>query len=160
MNVLEDRLAVAQSTALEDRAVIMAYIGQDKPVAALKLDADFEEQAEHIRRSPKLYKAGRTMGTREIGVRPFYVNGLPVRGPSHRHLARAECRSGMAADGSDQRTQKMTSHEDLALSQKHRGKRSGARSSTRQSPHQFDLQRIFLGVLLGVPLIHLKINFN
>ena len=51
----------------------MAYTGQDKPAAALKLDADFEEQAEHIRRSPKLYKAGRTMGTREIVVRPFYV---------------------------------------------------------------------------------------
>ena len=59
--------------ALEDRAAIMAYIGQDNPAAALKLDEDFEEQAEKARRSPTLYKAGRMKGTREIVVRPSYV---------------------------------------------------------------------------------------
>ncbi len=59
--------------ALEDRAAIMAYIGQDNPAAALQLDEEFEVKAEQARRSPSLYKAGRMQGTREIVVRPSYV---------------------------------------------------------------------------------------
>lgn len=59
--------------ALADRDDIMAYIAQDNPVAASELDLEFEAKAESARLRPKLYKAGRVKGTREIVVRPNYV---------------------------------------------------------------------------------------
>ena len=61
--------------ALADRDDIMVYIAQDNPVAAIDLDLDleFEAKAENARLRPKLYKAGRVKGTREIVVRPNYV---------------------------------------------------------------------------------------
>jgi toxin ParE1/3/4 len=66
--------------ALEDRAAIMDYIGQDNPAAALQLDEDFEAQAEQARGSPALYKPGRVKGTREIVVRSTYVMVYQVEG--------------------------------------------------------------------------------
>lgn len=51
----------------------MVYIAQDNPVAAIDLDLEFEAKAESARLRPKLYKAGRVKGTREIVVRPNYV---------------------------------------------------------------------------------------
>jgi toxin ParE1/3/4 len=59
--------------ALADRDAIMAYIAQDNPTAAIDLDLEFEAKAETARLRPKLYKAGRVKGTREIVVRPNYV---------------------------------------------------------------------------------------
>ena len=59
--------------ALADRDDIMAYIAQDNPVAASELDLEFEAKGESARLRPKLYKAGRVKGTREIVVRPNYV---------------------------------------------------------------------------------------
>ena len=59
--------------ALADRDAIMAYIAQDNPTAAIDLDLEFEAKAEKARLRPKLYKAGRVKGTREIVVRPSYV---------------------------------------------------------------------------------------
>ena len=59
--------------ALADRDDIMVYIVQDNPVAAIDLDLEFEAKAENARMRPKLYKAGRVKGTREIVVRPNYV---------------------------------------------------------------------------------------
>jgi addiction module RelE/StbE family toxin len=59
--------------ALADRDDIMVYIAQDNPVAAIDLDLEFEAKAENARLRPKLYKAGRVKGTREIVVRPNYV---------------------------------------------------------------------------------------
>jgi len=59
--------------ALADRDGIMVYIAQDNPVAAIDLDLEFEAKAENARLRPKLYKAGRVKGTREIVVRPNYV---------------------------------------------------------------------------------------
>jgi len=59
--------------ALADRDAIMMYIAQDNPTAAIDLDLEFEAKAENARQRPKLYKAGRVKGTREIVVRPNYV---------------------------------------------------------------------------------------
>ena len=59
--------------ALVDRDAITAYIAQDNPTAAIDLDLEFETKAENARQRPKLYKAGRVKGTREIVVRPNYV---------------------------------------------------------------------------------------
>jgi toxin ParE1/3/4 len=59
--------------ALADRDAIMDYIAQDNPSAAIDLDLEFEAKAENARIRPRLYKAGRVKGTREIVVRPNYV---------------------------------------------------------------------------------------
>ena len=59
--------------ALADRDAIMVFIAQDNPSAAIDLDLEFEAKAENARLRPKLYKAGRVKGTREIVVRPNYV---------------------------------------------------------------------------------------
>lgn len=59
--------------ALADRDAIMAFIAQDDPTAAIDLDLEFEAKAEKALLRPRLYKAGRVKGTREIVVRPSYV---------------------------------------------------------------------------------------
>ena len=59
--------------ALTDRDAIMDCIARDNPSAAIDLDLEFEAKAENARMRPKLYKAGRVKGTREIVVRPNYV---------------------------------------------------------------------------------------
>jgi toxin ParE1/3/4 len=51
----------------------MVHIAQDDPTAAINLDLEFEAKAESARLRPKLYKAGRVKGTREIVVRPNCV---------------------------------------------------------------------------------------
>ena len=66
--------------ALVDRETIMGYIPLDNPAAAIDLDQDFEVKAENARQRPKLYKAGRVKGTREIVVRPNYVMVYRVTG--------------------------------------------------------------------------------
>ena len=66
--------------ALADRDDIMVYIAQDNPVAAIDLDLEFEAKAENARLRPKLYKAGRVKGTREIVVRPNYVTIYRITG--------------------------------------------------------------------------------
>ncbi len=66
--------------ALADRDAIMVYISQDSPAAAIDLDLEFEAKAENARLRPKLYKAGRVKGTREIVVRPNYVMVYRVTG--------------------------------------------------------------------------------
>jgi addiction module RelE/StbE family toxin len=66
--------------ALADRDAIMVYIAQDNPTAAIDLDLEFEAKAENARLRPKLYKAGRVKGTREIVVRPNYVMVYRITG--------------------------------------------------------------------------------
>ena len=66
--------------ALADRDAIMVYISQDNPTAAIDLDMEFEAKAENAKVRPKLYKAGRVKGTREIVVRPNYVMVYRVTG--------------------------------------------------------------------------------
>jgi toxin ParE1/3/4 len=51
----------------------LAYIAEDNVHAAIKLDEEFEAQAEAARKTPLIYKTGRARGTREIVVRPNYV---------------------------------------------------------------------------------------
>jgi len=59
--------------AQADRDAIFEYIAQDSPRAALELDEDFQDKAAAAAQRPKLYRAGRMRGTREIVVRPNYV---------------------------------------------------------------------------------------
>lgn len=66
--------------ALADRDDIMVYIAQDNPVAAIDLDLEIEAKAENARLRPKLYKAGRVKGTREIVVRPNSVMVYRITG--------------------------------------------------------------------------------
>lgn len=66
--------------ALADRDAIMVHIAQDNPTAAIDLDLEFEAKAENARQRPKLYRAGRVKGTREIVVRPNYVMVYRVAG--------------------------------------------------------------------------------
>ena len=66
--------------ALADRDAIMFYIARDNPTAAIDLDLEFETKAENARLKPKLYRAGRVKGTREIVVRPNYVMVYQVLG--------------------------------------------------------------------------------
>lgn len=58
----------------------MDYIAQDSPAAALELDLEFEAKAGPLPQHPKLYKAGRMKGTREIVVRPNYVMVYMIEG--------------------------------------------------------------------------------
>ena len=66
--------------ALADRDDIMVYIAQDNPAAAIDLDLEFDAKAENARLRPKLYKAGRVKGTREVVVRPNCVMVYRVNG--------------------------------------------------------------------------------
>jgi addiction module RelE/StbE family toxin len=66
--------------ALADRDAIMVYIAQDNPAAAIDLDLEFEAKAENARLRPKLHKAGRVKGTREIVVRPNDVMVYRITG--------------------------------------------------------------------------------
>lgn len=43
-----------QPAALEDRAAIMDYIGEDNPVAAVELDEAFEALADQVQQRPEL----------------------------------------------------------------------------------------------------------
>lgn len=51
----------------------MDFIAQDKPQAALDLDALFEKKADALVDQPKLFKPGRMKNTREAVVHPNYV---------------------------------------------------------------------------------------
>jgi addiction module RelE/StbE family toxin len=64
---------MAADGACGDRDATMVFIAQDNPTAAIDLDLEFEAKAENARLRPKLYRAGRVKGTREIVVRPNYV---------------------------------------------------------------------------------------
>ncbi len=59
--------------AHEDRDAIFEYVARDSPAAALALDEAFEAKAQMACQHPKLYRIGRTRGTREIVVRSNYV---------------------------------------------------------------------------------------
>ncbi len=66
--------------ALADRDAIMIYIAQDNPTAAIDLDLESEAKADNARLRPKLYRAGRVNGTREIIVRPNFVMVYRITG--------------------------------------------------------------------------------
>jgi toxin ParE1/3/4 len=52
---------------------IIDYISFDNPDAALRLMDDIENKVTKLDSRPKLYRAGRVAGTREMVVRPNYL---------------------------------------------------------------------------------------
>ena len=56
-----------------DRDGIIDYIFQDNPIAAIELGEAIERRVAELPEHPKLYRAGRVRGTREMVVHPNYV---------------------------------------------------------------------------------------
>lgn len=54
------------SAAEQDRADIIDYIGQDNPLAAIRMDEVFAEAAARLAGHPHLGKTGQVPGTREL----------------------------------------------------------------------------------------------
>ncbi|QBL88293.1 type II toxin-antitoxin system RelE/ParE family toxin [Burkholderia pseudomallei] len=59
--------------AEEDLLGILEFIGEDDPDAALALVQMIREKAEGLRVRPRLYRAGRVSGTREMVVHHNYI---------------------------------------------------------------------------------------
>lgn len=59
--------------AEEDLLCILEFIGEDDPDAALALVHMIREKAEGLRVRPRLYRAGRVSGTREMVVHHNYI---------------------------------------------------------------------------------------
>lgn len=59
--------------AEEDLLGILEFIGEDDPDAALALVHTIREKAEGLRVRPRLYRAGRVSGTREMVVHHNYI---------------------------------------------------------------------------------------
>lgn len=68
MRVLEWR-----TVARADLLAILDYISDDNPDAAQRLKDDIEVKAAKLPEHPRLYRAGRVFGTREMVVRLNYV---------------------------------------------------------------------------------------
>ena len=68
MPVLEWREA-----ARADLLAVVDYISDDNPDAAQRLKDEIATKAAKLRDHPKLYRAGRVSGTREMVVRSNYV---------------------------------------------------------------------------------------
>jgi addiction module RelE/StbE family toxin len=62
-----------RETARADLLAIVDYISDDNPDAAQRLKDDIESKAANLLKRPKLYRAGRIPGTREMVVRSNYV---------------------------------------------------------------------------------------
>jgi toxin ParE1/3/4 len=62
-----------RETARADLLAIVDYISDDNPDAAQRLKDDIEVKASKLPDHPKLYRAGRVAGTREMVVRTNYV---------------------------------------------------------------------------------------
>lgn len=78
MNLVWKRKAIA------DRENIMDFVAQDNPVAALKIDTLFRENAALLTEFPDMGRPGRMKGTREWVAHPNYVivyriTGDPLR---------------------------------------------------------------------------------
>lgn len=54
------------TAAEQDRADIIDYIGEDNPLAAIRLDELFSEAADLLAELPHLGKVGSVVGTREL----------------------------------------------------------------------------------------------
>jgi addiction module RelE/StbE family toxin len=62
-----------REAARADLLAIIDYISDDNPAAAQRLKDDIEAKAAKLPERPKLYRAGRVAGTREMVVRSNYV---------------------------------------------------------------------------------------
>ena len=59
--------------AAADLVAIVDYISDDNPEAAQALKEDIETRVLRLRDNPRLYRAGRVTGTREMVVRSNYI---------------------------------------------------------------------------------------
>lgn len=62
-----------KATAVADLLAIVDYISDDNPDAAESLKDEIEAKVSRLPEHPKLYRAGRVDGTREMIVRRNYV---------------------------------------------------------------------------------------
>lgn len=62
-----------REAARADLLAIIDYISDDNPDAAQCLKDDIEAEVAKLPERPKLYRAGRVLGTREMVVRSNYV---------------------------------------------------------------------------------------
>ena len=62
-----------KETARADLLALVDYISDDNPDAAQRLKNDIEAKTAKLPEHPKLYRAGRVAGTREMVVRTNYV---------------------------------------------------------------------------------------
>lgn len=62
-----------KATAVADLLAIVAYIAEDNPDAAQALKDEIEVKVARLSENPRLYRAGRVEGTREMVVRPNYL---------------------------------------------------------------------------------------
>ena len=60
------------SQALQDRVDILEYISEDNPLAAVRLDEFFSDSAKRLAAHPKLGRAGKIPGTREVIAHESY----------------------------------------------------------------------------------------
>ena len=61
------------AAATADFLAIIDYISEDNPGAAQTLKEEIEDKASRLPEHPRMYRAGRVDGTREMVVRPNYV---------------------------------------------------------------------------------------
>ncbi len=62
-----------KAAAVADLMAIVDYISDDNPEAAQVLKDDIETGVSRLRENPRLYRAGRMEGTREMVVRSNYL---------------------------------------------------------------------------------------
>jgi toxin ParE1/3/4 len=62
-----------RAAARADLLAIVEFISDDNPAAAQRLKDDIEERVGKLPEHPKLNRAGRVAGTREMVVRPNYT---------------------------------------------------------------------------------------
>lgn len=60
-------------TALQDLAAITEYIADKNPIAAMKLNARLQEDAELLGELPALFRRGPIAGTRQFVSHPNYI---------------------------------------------------------------------------------------
>ena len=62
-----------REAARADVLSIIDYISDDDPDAAQRLKDEIEDKVSRLAKHPRLYRAGRVSGTREMVVRPNYI---------------------------------------------------------------------------------------
>ena len=62
-----------KATAVADLLAIVGYISEDNPDAAQALKDEVEAKVSRLAEHPRLYRAGRVDGTREMVVRRNYI---------------------------------------------------------------------------------------
>jgi toxin ParE1/3/4 len=69
----ERRVLEWRAAARADLLAIIEFLSDDNPAAAQRLKDDIEDRVGKPSEPPKLYRAGRVAGMREMVVRPNYI---------------------------------------------------------------------------------------